>query len=248
MKLNKKQLNALVEKAQKNDVNAKQEIIESHANLIRLLAHKFDYTSLDFEDLYQEGVCGILKAIEKFDFSKDVKFTTLAQIYIFNFISLYVRKNGRAVRVPNYIINYYKKISDFKKSFSKKYHREPSFEIILDTINISKEMLQNILDLEKQSYSLDEPLTDGNSTFLDSLASVNTENFYFDEKESSKIDELLSCLDSTEKEIVKDWSGLYSNSRNSYKLLAEKYDESKREIKEIILNSKNKIKNNLINK
>ena len=245
-KLSKPELDSLVKLAQNNNIDAKEKIILSHSDLINKLAHKFDYTHLDFQDLYQEGVCGILKAIEKFDFARNVKFTTVAQIYIFNFISLFVRKNNRTVRVPNYIINYYKKISDFKKKYITKYKKEPSIEIILDNVKINFNTLQSILDLEKMSYSLNDEEFTKHTNILEELAHVNTDNFYYDEQENLKMDEILSCIPEQDKEIIKDWSGLYSNSRNSYTLLSKKYNKNKREIKKIISNAQETIKNKIL--
>ena len=96
---------AIINEAKKGDTKSIDTLINSNIKSIYKIAHRFKKQHVEFDDLVQEGIKGLIKeAIPRFQFNKKTNFNTFSNYWILNYISEYARQNSRTIRIPNYLI------------------------------------------------------------------------------------------------------------------------------------------------
>lgn len=98
--LPQKEIRVLIKKAQTGNIKARNRIVTHNMRLIPRVISRMNIYGLDFEDLFMEGIFGLIRAIEKFDLKRKTSFSTYAGWWIFHFAQRYVEKNARAVYIP----------------------------------------------------------------------------------------------------------------------------------------------------
>ena len=143
-------------------------IIEQYDNLVYKYANKYSGKGLEIEDLAQEGRLGLLKAYEIYDINRCTKFMTIALWYVRCYISKAVNNNGKLIRIPVHTLSKIKKINRFKSEFINKNGRKPTTEEISNGLNIRKEKVIDLLNIDLPIESLDRQIdeSDNNSRTL----------------------------------------------------------------------------------
>ena len=129
---------ALLRLAQEGDIDARDRIYEANIGLIYMVLERFKNTSYDYEDLFQVGSIGLLKAIDKFDFSFNVRFSTYAVPMIIGEIKKFLRDDG-IVKVQRNIKETYTKIRWAQDKLRGDLGREPGVNEIASLLEIDKE-------------------------------------------------------------------------------------------------------------
>lgn len=137
--------NELIAKAQTGDEQARADVYEANVGLIYMVLERFKKTSYDYEDLFQVGSIGLLKAIEKFDFSFNVKFSTYAVPMIIGEIKKFLRDDG-IVKVQRGVKETFTKIRWAQDKLRNSINREPTVKELALFLEIDKEEI--ILALE----------------------------------------------------------------------------------------------------
>lgn len=137
--------NELIAKAQTGDEQARADVYEANVGLIYMVLERFKKTSYDYEDLFQVGSIGLLKAIEKFDFSFNVKFSTYAVPMIIGEIKKFLRDDG-IVKVQRGVKETFTKIRWAQDKLRNSLNREPTVKELALFLEIDKEEI--ILALE----------------------------------------------------------------------------------------------------
>lgn len=135
---NHEQIIELIIKAQKGDNNAKEALVKANIGLINSIVNKFSNRGYDREDIYQIGSIGLIKAIDNFDTSYNVKFSTYAVPMIMGEIRRFLRDDG-LIKVNRNLKSIYKKIYYLKEKFYYDHNREPTLEEISVEIGVDKE-------------------------------------------------------------------------------------------------------------
>ncbi|MFZ7120595.1 MAG: RNA polymerase sporulation sigma factor SigF [Eubacteriaceae bacterium] len=135
---NHEQIIELIIKAQKGDSNAKEALVKANIGLINSIVNKFSNRGYDREDIYQIGSIGLIKAIDNFDTSFNVKFSTYAVPMIMGEIRRFLRDDG-LIKVNRNLKSIYKKIYYLKEKFYHDHNREPTLEEISVEIGVDKE-------------------------------------------------------------------------------------------------------------
>lgn len=176
-----------IKEAKRGNEKAKDILIRSNLRTIYDMAKKLPCNNvITFEDLVQEGCLGICIAIEKFDVSKNVRFTTYANYWIKKAIHDSMSKNN-SVKVSNLTYFNALKMVKIKNSLEEKLHREPSLQEIAEESGLSKKKVRNYLDIVCSPISLD-----------------NLEETYGEYSENSDNDEVFnSCFLGFEKAHIK---------------------------------------------
>ena len=135
----------LIVQAQEGDKLAKETLIEANIGLVNSVVNKFLNRGHDREDLFQIGSIGLIKAVDNFDTSFDVKFSTYAVPMIMGEIKRFLRDDG-LIKVNRNLKSIYKKVYYVKEQFFNEHKREPTIEEIAKEIDVEKEEI--IMSLE----------------------------------------------------------------------------------------------------
>lgn len=137
----------LIEKANNGDKEAKEQIVQQNTGLVKKIALKFVGGGYELDDLLQIGYMGLLRAIEKFDTSYDVMFSTYAVPMIMGEIKRYIRDDGR-IKVSRSIKTEIKELKRVQESLSYKMGCQPKISQIADEMEISIERVLELIEAE----------------------------------------------------------------------------------------------------
>lgn len=189
----------LLKRAKEGEKSAVDELIQSNMGLVKKIAAKFLNRGIEFEDCVQIGAIGLYKAIEKFDFSFDVQFSTYAVPMIMGEIRRFLRDDGM-IKVSRSIKENYYKISRFLDEYRIKHENEPSISTIEKHLEIDKEDIITALSFSPVCESLNATLNDEKNTLEDKIITgVDEEDKLIDK---ISLYEALKTLDEREKTII----------------------------------------------
>lgn len=175
---NEEQL-CLFQKMHTGDKNAKEELINGNLKLVLSVLRKFQNTKCNMDDLFQVGVIGLIKAIDNFDPSLNLKLSTYAIPLIIGEVKRFLRDNQSSVRVSRGMKDFAYQILNFKENFLQKNGYEPSCEEIAHAFNTSIFQIAYALDSLKEPVSIFEPIyNDGGEPIylFDQLADEKEQN------------------------------------------------------------------------
>lgn len=192
----------LLIKAQNGDKNAESEIYEKNVGLIWSVARKFINRGYDLDDIFQIGCIGMLKAIQKFDVSFDVKFSTYAVPMIMGEIRRFLRDDG-IIKVSRNLKEIANRAKIAKEKFEKENHCEPKLSEIANMINATVEELVMALDANASTQSIYNTINDDDKNpvyVIDRLSSnENDENKIID---NLAICETINMLEKRDRQII----------------------------------------------
>lgn len=150
------QIKDLVKKAQNGDFEARDLIVHSNLRLLRSIAVKYlHHSNEELMDYINEGVFGLLNAIDKFDFDKGTKFSTYAEIWIKQSISRYIREEGNVIHIPSYMADRKAIISRAEAAFKHKHHTEPTEKELAEETGLTTDQIRNTKKAFEGVASLD---------------------------------------------------------------------------------------------
>lgn len=154
----------LFKKYQSGDLLAKEELINGNLKLVLSILKKYNNRCDNMDDLFQVGCIGLIKAIDNFDLSHDVKFSTYAVPMILGEVKRYLRDNN-SVRVARSIKDIAYQAMKVKEELTNKLNTEPSIKMIADELKLSEFEVSNALNSMKDTISMFEPIyNDGGDT------------------------------------------------------------------------------------
>jgi RNA polymerase sporulation-specific sigma factor len=174
------EIKELIRRSQEGDQEARDEIIEKNMRLVWSVVQRFLNRGYEPDDLFQIGCIGLLKSVDKFDLSYDVKFSTYAVPMIIGEIQRFIRDDG-TVKVSRSLKETGNKIRKAKDELSKKYGRAPTVTELADYLNISPEDVILAQDASRSPTSIHETVyeNDGDPiTLLDQITDQNTTSWF----------------------------------------------------------------------
>ena len=156
----------LFERIAEGDMNAREQYIEGNLRLVLSVIKRFSQSDENVDDLFQIGCVGLIKAIDNFDRTLGVKFSTYAVPMIIGEIRRYLRDGG-SIRVSRSLKDIAYRALQVKEAMQKANHKEPTIEEISAELGISREEIVYALDAIQSPMSLYEPIyTDGGDTLF----------------------------------------------------------------------------------
>lgn len=148
---------------------ARDRMIEGNVRLVISIAKRYVNRGLDFNDLVEEGNCGLIKAVEKFDYHKGFKFSTYATWWIKQGITRAIADHSRTVRVPAHVLETLNKVSRIQRQFLQTHGREPTTAELAKQLSTLKEKIEALSRIVQVPISLDRPIDDEESSFIGDL-------------------------------------------------------------------------------
>lgn len=198
--LDNAQILNLVEKAQQGDQDAKEVLLKENAPLIRCVIKRFKDKGIEYDDLYQIGCLGFLKALNNFQVDYNVKFSTYVVPMVIGEIKRFMRDDG-AIKVSRVLKSLNLQINKFVDKFFSDNQRSPTIEEIAKHFNVDEQEVVLAMDSARMPVSLYSPLEDGEDGLL-VMDRVDGEGQAEDMFDHIALKELIHNLDKREQKIV----------------------------------------------
>jgi len=166
----------LAQRIERGDLAAKERMINSNLRLVVSQARRYQGHGLPMEDLVQEGMLGLIRAVEKFDWRRGFKFSTYGTLWIRQALQRGLQNHGRTIRLPVHVAQRQTKVRKVESELSTKLGREPTDDEIAAEAKLPVEEVAELRELTRGLTSLDQPVgEDGDTAFGDLLASERPE-------------------------------------------------------------------------
>jgi RNA polymerase primary sigma factor len=166
----------LAKRIERGDLEAKERMINANLRLVVSQARRYQGHGLEMGDLVQEGMLGLIRAVEKFDWRRGFKFSTYGTLWIRQAIQRGLQNHGRTIRVPVHVAQRQVKVRKLESELSTKLGREPTDEELAVVAELPVDEVIELRELNRALTSLDQPVgDDGESSFGDLLASEQPE-------------------------------------------------------------------------